>query len=40
MAESCEAISIIVIIMKLWNYPISVIKSKEIVELTVPGSLP
>jgi hypothetical protein len=39
-AESCVAINIIVIIMKLWNCRFSVIKSKEIIELTVHRSFP
>jgi hypothetical protein len=40
MAASCAAINIIVIIMKLWNCRFSVIKSKEISELTVHRSVP
>ena len=40
IAESCAAINIIVIIMKLWNCRFSVIKSKEIIELTVHRSFP
>jgi hypothetical protein len=40
IAESCAAINIIVIIMKLWNCRFSVIKSKEIIELTAHRSFP
>ena len=39
-AESCVAINIIVIIMKLWNCRFSIIKRKEIIESIVHRSLP
>jgi len=39
-AESCVAINIIVMIMKLWNCRFSTIKSEEIIESIVHRSLP
>jgi hypothetical protein len=39
-AESCVAINIIVIIMKLWNRRFSVIKSNEIIKPDCPQEFP